>query len=132
MPVVNRLLSMLTWTDGILALALALLLVAWVSPYRRVVPLRAYWWGFALGLLLSLVWWTLLVYGLHTLEREEAYVAVTASITLPATVLGAEAGIAGFIALSTPWKICSLALAIVSGLLALTTASWIIGARLAH
>jgi hypothetical protein len=128
--VLNWLLSLLTWTDGILAVALASALAAWASRYRRVVPPPAYKWGFALGVALSLAWWALAVVGLYVLGQEGAFVAVTVSTMLPAAILGAEAGAAGFILLTSPWRVCSLAFGALSGLLALTVAGLLIRVRL--
>jgi len=129
MSIINRALFAIRWADGILALALAPLLAARVSRYRQVVPLGAYEWSFAVAFALSLAWWGLLLYGFDVLTREGAWAAISAREGLPATLLAAEAGLAGFIALPTPWKSCSLAFAILSGLLLLALGALALGMR---
>ncbi len=131
--VLGRLLLVLTPTDGILALALALLLMARAGPYRDLVALRAYRWIFTVGLLFSLGWWALLfcwLYASQGHEGPEGLTAFKANAILPVSILGAEAGVAGFIGLSMPWKLFPLAFGILSGFLTVMVGSWLMGQRL--
>ncbi len=131
----NGLLLILTWADGVLALALAVFLVMRASPYRHLVPPRAYRWAPTVGLLFSLGWWALLFCCLHASQPREGSEDITAFqayVILPPSILGAEAGVVGFLGLPKLWGTCFLIFGVLSGLLALVVSGAVIGVRVFH
>ena len=122
----DRLLTLQIWVDGVLAAVIGLLLLARASPYRTTVPMRAYRWAFAVGLVLWVAWGASLILGFGAVGGGDTCTAIDVRLAFPAILLGAEAGAAGTIALSWPWKVCPLVFGVVNGLLALAIISLMI------
>ena len=132
MRVLGRLLVMHSRVDAIVAVALGFLLLVWASPYRPMAPRAIYRWASGVGLALSLSWWGLLLCELCNHESPDNAMSFMAYLVVPAGILGAEAGVAGFIALPKPWNVGSMVLGTACTLPALALAVVMMRARLFH
>lgn len=102
-----------------MGLTLVPLLVASITRYRRKIPNAAYTGGFALGVFTCLVW-ALSVY--YLAMKWKSGVGFYSYMALFPAVLAAEAGLAGFVGLSSRWKAYPLLLAILGAFVALRIA----------
>ena len=126
------LLQVISGADAVFAIGLGLLLIAGATPCKHLVTMKVYRWAFAVGLVFSLGWWVCLLAWLYAGEgysKPDEAVAFDVVVLLPASVLGAEAGMAGWIGLSKPWSVLSVLFAIPNGALTLVILVLIVGAR---
>lgn len=130
---INRLLIIITWVDGVLALALSILLLTSLTRFAKATPLWLFRWAFGVGVAFSLGWLGLAIYGLRVQEAAqvgegaENVASLTAHLFLPPSILGAEAGLAGFIGLSKLWALPPLVYGVLSLLLALRIIALLVG-----
>jgi hypothetical protein len=115
-------LDVLTVADAVLALGLALLLLTPFTAYRHLGTRLVYYWGAGAGITFSLAWWAVVGYAFW------AYPVFTLALwaALPALTLGAEAGVAGSVVLSGPWRIASVSFGTANWLLILPVAAKVI------
>jgi len=119
----------LTWVDGVLALLLPVLYIVWSRGFRYSISAVAYRWTFVVGFVLCMAWWYLLIQWFRTPATRGVALAVDARAILPATVLGVEAGVAGFLGLARLWSLLPLLFSALNALVGLEVFLLVLRAR---